>query len=135
MADMNVVRQLAADYARLVDDFDLAGFEGILTPDFHQRGEGFESRSREEFIAALEALRHYDRTFHLVGQSCGQWQGERYEGETWSVASHLYRVDGVQRKMDMGVRYQELIVRSEGRWKYAHRHLDVVWSGDLPTRL
>src|SRR5690625_1065495 len=117
MAALTVVRQPAADDARRVDDFDVAGFEGVPAPDVHHRGGGFEARSGEEFIAALEALRHYDRTFHLVGQSCGQWQGERYEGETWSVASHLYRVDGVQRKMDMGVRYQELIVSSEGSWK------------------
>lgn len=132
---MQVVRELAAHYAQLADDRDFAAFAEIMVPNFHQRGEGFEFHSRDEFIAALEILRQYDRTLHLVGQSRGQWQGERYEGETWCMASHLYSRDGVERKMDMGIRYQEVIVRSEGAWKYSQRDLDVVWTQNLPTRL
>lgn len=132
MSDMNVVRELAAHYAQLADDKDFAAFVDIMTPDFKQKGDGYQLHSRDEFIAVLEALRQFDRTLHLVGQSRGEWQRETYRGETWCVASHIYSKDGVERKMEMGIRYQEVIVRSEDRWKYRERNLNVVWTGDQP---
>lgn len=134
MADMQIVRELAAHYAQLADDRDFAGFAEIMTDDFEQRGEGWHFRSREEFLGGLEMLRQYDRTLHVVGQSRGQWQGERYQGETWCIASHLYTRDGIERKMDMGIRYRETIVRSGDLWKYRERDLNVVWTQDLPVQ-
>lgn len=134
MSDMSVVRGLAARYAQLADDRDFAGFAEIMTEDFQQQGSGFTFSSRAEFVAGVEKLRDFDRTLHLVGQSLGNWQGNSYRGETWCVASHIYERDGVERKLDMGIRYRETIVRSSGTWKYSKRHLNVVWTQDLPLQ-
>ena len=78
-------------------------------PDFRQQGPGFEANSLQAFVDNLSILDDYSATFHLVGNQLGEWHNKIYTGETWCVASHIYDKDGVQRKLDMGVRYQDII--------------------------
>lgn len=128
-------QQLALRYAQLVDDREFAELEEILFEDFKQESQQFSSSSAAEFIAGLEILRNYDRTFHLIGNQYGKWEGEQYQGETYCVASHLYSKEGVDRKLDMGIRYKDTIEKRDGVFKFSRRDLDIVWVQDLPTML
>jgi hypothetical protein len=134
MQELDIVRELAMKYARNVDDRDFEAMRDIMAPDFTQRGPGFASESLDEFIAALAVLEQFSATFHLVGNQLGEWRDEIYTGETWCVASHLYERDGVARKDDMGIRYQDKIARVDGRFVYTRRDLRVVWRQDLPLQ-
>lgn len=130
MVKQDIPQQLAASYAQLVDDRRFTEMETIMWPDLTQQGPGFHADSREVFINNLEFLRHYDRTFHMVGQQTGEWNGDTYNGETYCVASHFYQKDGIERRMDMGIRYQETIEIRDGQAKYRRRDLNVVWNED-----
>ena len=125
--------QLANEYVRIVDDRQFDEMEGIMWPDFTQQGPGFGAESRQVFIDNLEFLRQYSRTFHLIGSQFGEWDGDTYKGETYCIASHFYTKDEVERKMDMGIRYQESIEIRDGVAKYIKRDLNVVWSEDRPV--
>lgn len=125
-----VPQQLANAYVRIVDNCVFEEMSSILWPEFTQQGPGFGSDSREAFIANLEILRQYQQTFHMLGGQWGEWQGDTYTGETYCVASHLYERDGAMRKLDMAIRYSEVIELRDDVAKYLKRDLNVVWTED-----
>lgn len=131
MNESDIPRTLAMKYARFVDDRQFERMREIMSDDFTQNGPGFHSGSLDEFINSLQILQDYSATFHLVGNQFGDWHNSIYTGETWSVASHLYEKDGQQRKLDMGIRYQDVIEDVGGVYKYISRDLHVVWTQDL----
>jgi len=135
MIDSDTPRLLAIKYARFVDDRQFDRMREIMVENFTQSGPGFAAASLEEFIGNLSVLENYSATFHLVGNQYGEWQNDHYRGETWSVASHLYEKEGIERKLDMGIRYQDVIETDGSSFKYLSRDLTVVWTQDLPTQL
>ena len=134
MIDPDIPRVLAVKYARFVDDRQFERMREILADTFTQQGPGFGSGSLDEFIANLSILDDYTATFHIVANQYGEWNNDVYTGETWGVASHLYEKDGVQRKLDMGIRYQDVIENAGGICRYLSRNLNVVWTQDLPCQ-
>ena len=134
MNESDIPRTLALKYARFVDDREFGRMREIMAEDFTQKGPGFSSDSLEAFIASLAILDNYSATFHLVGNQYGEWHNDIYSGETWSVATHIYQRDGVQRKLDMGIRYSDVIENAGGICRYISRDLHVVWTQDLPCQ-
>lgn len=132
--DTDIPRLLAARYAKFVDDRSFSRMREIMVPEFTQKGPGFSAGSLEEFIGNLEFLRTYSATLHMVGNQLGEWHNAIYTGETWCVASHIYEKEGVVRKLDMGIRYQDVIEDDSGTYRYASRDLNVVWTQDLPCQ-
>lgn len=130
--DSNSPRTLAAQYAQFVDNREFDRMREIMVPEFTQQGPGFGSGSLDEFIGNLAVLDNYSATFHLIANQTGQWHNEIYTGETWGVASHLYEQDGIGRKLDMGIRYQDVIENTGQGFRYTSRDLNVVWTQDLP---
>ena len=133
MIDTDIPKTLAIKYAQFVDDRQFDRMREIMVDNFTQSGPGFAANSLDEFIANLQVLNNYSATFHLVGNQHGEWQNDLYRGETWSVASHIYEKDGEQRKLDMGIRYQDVIETEGNAFKYLSRDLVIVWTQDLPT--
>ncbi len=129
----NIPYDLAVRYAQHVDNREFERFREIMLPSFTQEGPGFASGSLEEFIVNLGLLENYSATFHLVGQQIGNWDGGQYVGETWGVASHIYERDNEVRKLDMGIRYSDMIDLIDGSGWFTSRNLNVVWTQDLPT--
>jgi hypothetical protein len=134
-APIESTRQLAYDYARAVDDRDFTLLGRILHPEVRMAGPGFEALSRATFFETLKILERYRRTFHFVGNHTGSWSAGEFRGETYCVASHLYEHEGAVRKLDMGIRYADHIVREGGALRFRERVLDVVWTQDLPAAL
>ena len=130
----DIPRLLAARYALFVDNKEYARMREIMAEDFTQKGPGFGAGNLDEFIANLSALDQYSATLHMVGQQVGDWHNAVYTGETWCVASHIYEREGTLRKLDMGIRYHDLIEESQGAFRYRSRDLNVVWTQDLPCQ-
>ena len=126
------VQQLALQYARIIDDRDFDQLETIFTEDAVVASPQFESHGLAEFRQQLQALHGFSRTLHMVGNQLGEWQGDDYRGQTYCVASHIYELEGVRRKLEMGIRYDDEIVRVDGLCKYRRRYLNIVWEQDLP---
>lgn len=132
--DTDIPRLLAAKYASFVDNREFSRMREIMTPDFTQRGPGFQSDNLEAFLEQLEFLRNYSATHHLVGNQLGEWHNAIYTGETWCVASHIHEKEGALWKLDMGIRYQDVIEDAGGSYRYTSRDLKVVWTQDLPCQ-
>jgi hypothetical protein len=134
MTDSHIPYTLAVKYARFVDDRQFERMREIISSNFTQQGPGFASNSADEFLQQLQILNNYSATFHLVGNQYGEWHNEVYTGETYGVASHLYEKEGVPFKLDMGIRYQDVIENTGKGYHYLSRDLNIVWTQDLPTQ-
>ena len=134
MNESDIPRALAMKYAQFIDHRQFQRMAEIMAPDFRQHGPGFEANSLQEFVDNLSILDDYSATFHLVGNQLGEWHNKIYTGETWCIANHIYEKEGVQRKLDMGVRYQDVIENVGGSYRYTSRDLYVVWTQDLPCQ-
>lgn len=133
MPTVSDAQQLALRYAQIVDNRDFDAMRGIICEGFTQQGPQWQCHSAAEFIDMLKLLEeNYSATFHMVGNQLGQWQGDIYRGETYSVASHLYERDGQSRKLDMAIRYQEQVVFRDGGYRYTRRDVEIVWTSDQP---
>lgn len=124
---------LAYLYARLIDDRAFSELHTIMTPDVRISGPGYTMNTLPEVLAGMEVLRNYDRTFHLVGNHLGGWQGpDIYLGETYCQASHVYSREGREWNFVMAIRYQDRIVRTPAGLRFAERVLNVVFTEDHP---
>jgi hypothetical protein len=132
MNDRPIEQVLAMRYAKIVDTREFDEMNEIMTVDFVMIGAGMEFRSVGDFVASLTILKKYSATFHFVGNQLGVWDNDCYAGETYCVASHMYEKDGVERKMDMGIRYDDSIVKEGDLYKFNQRIFNLIWTQDLP---
>ena len=124
---------LALRYAQIADDRNFAAMRDIISSDFSQQGPDWHCQGADAFIAQLQFLeQNFSATTHFIGNQLGAWQQDCYEGETYCIASHIYNKDGVDRKLDMAIRYRERIANTEGSYRYTRRDVDVVWTSDQP---
>lgn len=127
---------LALRYAQLADNRDFGAMRDIISEDFRQQGPNWECKGADAFIDQLKILeQNYSATLHFVGNQIGQWENDCYEGETYSIASHLYDKEGEARKMEMAIRYQERIENVEGSFRYTRRDVNIVWTSDQPLNI
>ena len=134
MNDRPIEYILAMRYAQIVDDRQFEKMKEIMTDDFVMTGAGMDFRSVADFIIQLENLHQYSATHHFVGNQLGEWLGDTYKGETYCIAAHIYESDGVERKLDMGIRYNDTIIKSGDSYKFSEREFNLVWTQDLPTK-
>jgi len=132
MNNRPIEQVLAMRYAKIVDTRKFDEMNEIMTVDFVMIGAGMEFRSVADFVASLTILKKYSATFHFVGNQLGVWDNDCYAGETYCVASHMYEKDGVERKMDMGIRYDDSIVKEGDLYKFNQRIFNLIWTQDLP---
>jgi hypothetical protein len=130
-----IVRELAYKYAQFIDDRAFERMGEILADNVEMGSPAFETHTLEEFGEQLKFLDTFTGTMHIIGNQLGEWEGEKYQGETYCVASHIYEKEGVGHKLEMGIRYKDTIAPMDGTYKFTRRYLDVVWSQDLPLEI
>ena len=130
--DDKIVRDLALKYALFVDDKAYDRMGEILAEDVEMGSPAFETKGIPAFKEQLLFLENFPRTMHIIGNQIGEWNGDTWQGETYCIASHIYEKDGVERKLEMAIRYKDTIAPTDDGHKYTRRYLDVVWSQYLP---
>jgi hypothetical protein len=130
-----IVRELALKYAQYIDDRDFDSMAKVLAEDVEMGSQAFETHTLAEFREQLKFLDSFSATMHMIGNQVGEWNGEKYSGETYCVASHIYEREGVAHKLEMGIRYKDTIAPMDGTYKFTRRYLDVVWQQDLPLQM
>ena len=128
------IQNLALQYARIIDDKAFDELETIFTSDAVVASPVFESKGLEEFRQQLQIMHTFTGTLHMIGNQLGEWDGDSYRGQTYCIASHIHELDGVQRKIELGIRYDDEVVRVDGACKYRRRYLNVIWEQDLPLK-
>jgi hypothetical protein len=130
-----IIRDLALKYAQIIDDKAFDRLPEIMAEDVEMASPAFETHGLAEFGEQLKFLDTFSGTLHIIGNQLGELEGEKYQGETYCVASHIYEKEGVPHKLEMGIRYKDSIAPMDGTYKFTRRYLDVVWSQDLPLEL
>jgi hypothetical protein len=91
-------------------------------------------KAHTEIEHGIRLIEQYEATQHCVHNQLVDVRGDAATGETYCVARHVYAKDGVKRKLDMGVRYQDQYRREAGIWRFVRRELVLDWTQDLPLR-
>ena len=158
--DRAAIAALVAAYARHADgrDFDaLAGLfteRGVLAmhqghPDSTEPAR--VRNGRDEIVAAMQLLRSYTVTHHMLGQQ-SVWFGAndptRATGETYCLASHVrphaegagedsHAHDGADTgsvMRTMAIRYFDEYVDEGDSWRIERRRLAIDWIDEHPMR-
>jgi hypothetical protein len=135
-ADRLAIRELFDAYAHCADARDAEGQKALFTPDtrfaVYLGGEGTEPSyvidGREGLTPVFDDLRQYQATTHLNGQSTVTLDGDRATGLSYTIAHHLYTVDGVRMIMIASLRYRDTFAKVDGAWLFAERDLLLDWS-------
>jgi uncharacterized protein (TIGR02246 family) len=132
LEDRLALQELSARYARAVDRRDYAAFSALFTADGVLCGPGYAMKAHREIDQGIRLIEQYESTQHCVHNQLVDVRGDAASGETYCVARHVYEKNGVKRKLDMGVRYQDEYRRERGAWRIARRELVLDWTQDLP---
>ena len=130
--DRLALQELSNRYARAVDRRDYAAFVALFAANGVLCGPGYAMTAHAEIERGIRLIEQYEATQHCVHNQLVEVRGDAASGETYCVARHLYERDGVKRKLDMGVRYQDEYTREVGAWRFARRELVLDWTPDLP---
>lgn len=138
--DQVAVRALIDAYGYAIDHRDTELFVSLFHPDGeltigHPNGapSGTECyRGSAGLRESFAILGERTRTSHFVAGQFVRFDGDRAEGETLSLAAHVYERDGRSRNRLLGVRYQDRYLRAEDRWTFGSRTVVVEWQTDQP---
>ena len=122
------VEYLIYQYAELIDTRSFNELETIMWEDFKMTG-GYEINGLSEFLGAMQQLAStYEVTMHFIGNIDGNWSNNIYKGKTYCVASHIYSENGTKKKLDMGIMYEDTIVKKNELMKFSERKFNLIWS-------
>jgi hypothetical protein len=140
-ADRLAIRELFDAYAHCADRRDAEGQKALFTADtrfaVYMSGEGIEPsyviEGREALTAVFDDLNQYEATTHFNGQSTVELDGDRASGESYTIAHHLFTVDGERQIMIAALRYLDTFTKIDGAWYFAERNLILDWSETRPS--
>ena len=118
-------------YARAMDRNEPELLDGIFTEDACLEGAWFKVAGRDKIRAMPSALHaRYTSMMHAVHNQTVAINGDRAEGETYCVASHISTVAdrGGPTIFQMGIRYDNDWVEQNGLWRFSRRHVSLLWS-------
>ena len=122
------VEHLIYQYAELIDTRSFNELETIMWEDFKMTG-GYEINGLSEFLGAMQQLAStYEVTMHFIGNIDGNWSNNIYKGKTYCVASHIYSENGTKKKLDMGIVYEDTILKKNELMKFSERKFNLIWS-------
>jgi uncharacterized protein (TIGR02246 family) len=129
------IRQLVERYASAADRGDGSTVARLFTEDgefvmwLDPNSEDFTSHreGRAEIAVAIDRIRDYSHTNHVVGSHYAHVDGDRATGETRCVAHHLIGAPPNVKDYVMFAYYIDQFVKQDGRWYFKRRELRVNW--------
>jgi len=130
------LRNLAERYAQGVDRRDRDTFLSAFHPDatlaVHHPSEMEEGvnvmQGHEQIGRVPEFIQVYPKTYHVLGQSTYEIDGDAATGETYCVAHHLTPDRHGGTNYVMYIRYADTYRREGGEWRIATRRVNVDWT-------
>ena len=83
---------------------------------------------REALTPVFEDLERHEVTTHFNGQSTVAIDGRHATGESYTIAHHVFREDGVRKLIVASLRYLDTFAKIDESWYFAERNLIVDWS-------
>jgi ketosteroid isomerase-like protein len=137
IADRLALRELSDRYGSAVDRRDVESFAELFTDDaelsVHHPAEAEEPsrvrRGRGELAEIPRLISRYRKTFHFVGNSLYEIDGDAATGEVYCVAHHLIDDPEPVTAHVMLIRYLDTYRRcDDGRWRISGRRVLVDWT-------
>jgi uncharacterized protein (TIGR02246 family) len=131
------VMNLIADYAFRLDTADLGGYVDNFTPDGVFDGGGGRIEGRDAiraYVGKLLANRPPGSTGglrHIMGIPSIEGEGERCKALTYVMIPGS--TDDGQIRVAMTGLYTDDIVKFDGRWRFAVRHIRMALTSPRPT--
>jgi hypothetical protein len=142
------LRALSTAYAFAADAGDGARLAALFVPDGELVVPNFPTdlrpvvtRAGHEALGRIpEALRRYDRTFHLVGGAEFSVDGDEASGVVQCIAHHVIRGDdppagGGRAGTDVVwfIRYRDQYRATGSGWRFVRRVLHLEWVEERPV--
>ena len=137
IADRLALQALGEQYAWAVDRRDRDAFLAVFHPDgvlvlLDPADPTVVSATRQghEELGDITTVidRAYDKTFHFVGTTRYEVDGDRATGEVYCLAHHLTANRHGGTDYVMMIRYQDTYSRRDGRWAIEERRLITDWT-------
>ena len=131
------IRSLALRYCRAVDRRDFEALRDLYHDDATDDHGGMFVGPASEFIDKLpELTAPMDTTSHYIGNHSVALDGDRAEGEVYTIAYHRLRdADGAWIDMIAGGRYLDRYARRrDRRWRFASRKIVMDWNSIRPSQ-
>src|SRR3546814_20346119 len=123
--------ELISLFKHLLDERRFDEAEALVTPDITYENSRGVVAGWPAVRRGMEALKCFSATQHLIGNHLGSWDGDLFFGKTYCIAYHIYQEDGQERRYEMGIFYDELIVRICADLKIKRRTLKRLWTQNL----
>src|SRR5580765_6924393 len=135
-ADRLALRELFDGYAHCADRRDAEGQKALFTADTRfavymdgaQAAASYELTGREALTPVFDDLNRYEATMHFNGQSTVTLDGEHANGESYTIAHHVFTEEGTRKIMVAWLRYLDVFAKIDGSWYFAERQLILDWS-------
>jgi len=129
MLDEFQLRKLVHGYCRAVDHGDDAQLRSLYHHDADDDHGGFSTGSADDFFEALTAARPYLRSMqHNVTTVNFAIDGNRAEGEVYTIATHTFVVGDRDVDVIVGGRYLDRYEKRDGTWKFTERKIVTDWA-------
>lgn len=137
MLDEHQLRKLVHRYCRAVDRGDVATLRSLYHPDAEDDHGGFSTGAVDTFIEGIAAARPFLRSMqHHVTTMNFAIDGDRAEGEVYSIATHTFAARDRDVDVVVGGRYLDKYEKRGGLWKFAERSIVTDWANvHDPSRL
>ena len=133
------LRDLIDGYARAADRRDRVAFEALFLPDatvtVHRPGaEPHTYEGSGQIGEIVLRLERYASTFHLVANHWCVVDRGRGSGESYCQAHHVGPGAGSDETVDLilTIRYLDSYARTGGAWRFASRHVHILWTSEAP---
>ncbi|HET6965139.1 MAG TPA: nuclear transport factor 2 family protein [Acidimicrobiales bacterium] len=131
--DVLALRRLADLYADAVDRRDAAALAEVFAPDGRLVVQPDGAPVQSEWTGAhitgiLEPLHRYDSTFHHVGGSVLEEDGDGATGRVHLTAHHYERTGNGPVDLVMFIVYHDRYTRGPGGWRIQDRRVAVQWT-------
>lgn len=127
-ADHIAIQRLMYRYASCADRKDYAGFAEVFCADAVFDFSGRVVTSLAAIQDMMHALEKYTATLHLVHNTLYEVEWDIATGETYCLASHLFKDAGDTLKIDMGIVYEDRLRRCAQGWRIELRTFNLLWS-------
>ena len=136
IADRLALRALGEQYAWAVDRRDPDALLAVFHPDGalvlldHADPTIVTAtrRGHEELAEITKIIARYDKTFHFVGTTRYEIDGDRATGEVYCLAHHLTSNRHGGTDYVMLIRYQDTYSRRDATWGFDERRLITDWT-------
>ena len=139
-ARREVLRSLSIGYARSVDRRDVDAFLALFTPDAEltvhnpsDAGPVGVYNGHGDLARIPPRMARFAATFHMLGQSDYQLDGDEPSGEVYCMAHHRSAGDDDPTDYVMFIRYRDRYRRHDGEWRIAERRVLVDWTETRPV--